>query len=107
MAWSPKQSETLRDLWESGHSAGVIGQRLGLTRDAVLGRARRMGLQLGEKRTTVFLPSHKGKTDRRAPVFVRLPQMSSVWTADEDKRRRVFATKAASGARKALEAIGL
>ena len=106
MAWTTKQSETLRELWRSGHSAGVIGQRLGLTRDAVLGRARRMGLQLGNKRTTVSLPTRKGHPIRRQPVYVPLPQMSRVWTASEDQRRHVFATRAADGARKALEAIG-
>lgn len=90
--WTKEQSDMLCSLWRSGATAQAIADRLGVTRNAVLGRAGRLGLNRTGK------PSHAGKT---------LPAERSWWNASEDQRRQVFASMAASGARKALEAAGL
>lgn len=45
MAWSQDRSERLEKLWHAGKSASEIAEEIGgVTRNMVLGRARRMGL---------------------------------------------------------------
>jgi hypothetical protein len=108
MNWRPKDTETLRSMWESGCSAGVIAQHLSMTRDAVLGRARRMGLNRSGKVTVTALPTHPNYLAGPRRIIAPLPRESAIWADDdEDKRRRVFAARAALGARKTLEATGL
>ena len=34
----------LRELWEAGHSTAEIGRRIGYSKNAVIGKARRLGL---------------------------------------------------------------
>ena len=43
-AWSASEIETVRSMWSAGKSAGQIGERLGRSRNAILGKVRRMGL---------------------------------------------------------------
>ena len=42
--WSEERVEELKKLWADGVSAGVIGQRWGITRSAVIGKVHRLGL---------------------------------------------------------------
>ncbi|MBU6190684.1 MAG: GcrA cell cycle regulator [Betaproteobacteria bacterium] len=42
--WTEAQDATLRQLWGSGLSASKIGAQIGMTKNAVIGRAHRMGL---------------------------------------------------------------
>lgn len=42
--WSEADDALLRSLWESGLPATQIGQRLGLSKSAIIGRARRLGV---------------------------------------------------------------
>lgn len=42
--WSESAIELLRQLWGTGLSASQIGERLGVTNNAVIGKARRIGL---------------------------------------------------------------
>ncbi len=44
VAWSAEHVDTLRQLWLEGHSARVIGDRLGRTRNSVIGRVHRLRL---------------------------------------------------------------
>ncbi len=44
--WTPEREKTCADLWNDGLSAGQIAKRLGgTTRNAVVGKIHRMGLQ--------------------------------------------------------------
>lgn len=43
--WTENLTERLRLLWNDGASSGVIAALLGVSRDAVTGKARRMSLQ--------------------------------------------------------------
>ena len=43
--WTPALVEKLTDLWASGMPCSAIGEELGCTRNAVIGKAHRMGLQ--------------------------------------------------------------
>ena len=44
MAWTPERIEELTQLWKAGHSASVIGKRLGVSKNAVVGKAHRLKL---------------------------------------------------------------
>ncbi len=46
MAWTDERVEKLKELWEQGKSASEIAKELGnVTRNAVIGKVHRMGLQ--------------------------------------------------------------
>lgn len=51
MAWTPDLEDKLRDGWDAGKSASKIAAELSpehgrqITRDMVIGKARRMGLE--------------------------------------------------------------
>jgi len=42
--WSPQQVELLRRFWADGEPASQIGRRLGMSKNAVLGKVRRLNL---------------------------------------------------------------
>lgn len=41
--WTPELSSRLAVLWAEGHSVAEIGRRLGVSKNAVIGRAHRIG----------------------------------------------------------------
>ncbi len=45
MSWTPERIDELTRLWESGQSASAIGKLLGVSKNAVVGKAHRMKLQ--------------------------------------------------------------
>jgi GcrA cell cycle regulator len=44
MSWTEERIEELTRLWQSGHSASDIGKRLGMSKNAVVGKAHRLKL---------------------------------------------------------------
>lgn len=44
VVWLPHAIETLRRLWDEGHSASEIGRRMGCGKNAVIGKAHRLKL---------------------------------------------------------------
>lgn len=42
--WTQKQIDTLIKLWTAGVSAAEIGEKIGMTRNAVIGKAHRLSL---------------------------------------------------------------
>ena len=48
MVWTPEKIELLKQQWDAGMSITQIGKNLGMTRNAVVGKAHRMGLQRRE-----------------------------------------------------------
>jgi GcrA cell cycle regulator len=92
MEWNDEIISQLRALWAEGHSTAEIGRRLGVTKNAIVGKAHRLDLPARpspirrdpaaapERRTTVRrvegptlppLPSAVAEADCGAPVFVR------------------------------------
>jgi GcrA cell cycle regulator len=44
MEWTGQAIDTLRDLWSQGHSTAEIGRRMGVTKNAIVGKAHRLDL---------------------------------------------------------------
>ncbi|MCC7280967.1 MAG: GcrA cell cycle regulator [Acetobacteraceae bacterium] len=44
MDWSDEQISRLRALWSEGHSTAEIGRRMGISKNAVVGKAHRLNL---------------------------------------------------------------
>ena len=44
--WTPERVEELTKLWATGLSASEIGRRLGITKNAVVGKVRRLDLAM-------------------------------------------------------------
>jgi GcrA cell cycle regulator len=64
MSWDANDVALLKKLWADGHSAGQISNRLGLSRNAVSAKLKRMGQKRGRKPPTanpkiVSAPKHK------------------------------------------------
>lgn len=70
--WLPEATAQLVSMWSEGKSATLIAQALGTTRNAVLGKRKRMGLAARE----VTESGHRGPTpyvgQPRAPKVVRV-----------------------------------
>lgn len=45
MSWNTQKIESLRKLWDDGVATSQIGQQLGFTKNAVIGKAFRLGLE--------------------------------------------------------------
>ena len=44
MSWTDEKIARLKEMWGRGESAAVIAERIGLSRNAVIGKVRRLGL---------------------------------------------------------------
>ncbi|RKK04304.1 GcrA family cell cycle regulator, partial [Teichococcus wenyumeiae] len=44
MDWTPEAIEALRGYWAEGHSTAEIGRRMGISKNAVVGKAHRLNL---------------------------------------------------------------
>lgn len=52
MSWDANDVALLKSLWADGHSAGQIANRLGLSRNAVSAKLKRLGHKRGHKPPT-------------------------------------------------------
>jgi hypothetical protein len=68
--WSNEREAILRRMWSKGASASIIGDRLGFTRNAVIGKVHRLGL---EARAPTFKHSHRQSPTGR-PYHNKPPQ---------------------------------
>lgn len=65
MVWTDEKVKSLVQLWESGQSITQIGKALGMTRNAVVGKAHRIGLA---KRASPIMRSEKPAQPRQPAV---------------------------------------
>jgi hypothetical protein len=49
--WTSSEDRTLAAMWNRGLTADAIGERLGKSRNAILGRIRRLGLRRSASRS--------------------------------------------------------
>lgn len=61
--WTEDRTETLKRMWSEGYSGGQIADRLGLTRNAVIGKVHRLGLS-GRYVPHRKAPTNVSKADR-------------------------------------------
>ncbi len=84
--WSAADTETLRRLWDEGHSARVIGSKVGYSRNAVIGKAHRLGLAKhlttmpGERKKPKAKPYNPGafRKSRAKPPELRVARVKPV-----------------------------
>jgi GcrA cell cycle regulator len=67
-SWTDERLEQLRGLWDKGLSISQIGEQLGVSRNAIAGKAHRMGLP---KRPS---PIAKGAAEKKVPVAPEMPE---------------------------------
>jgi GcrA cell cycle regulator len=65
MDWTDEVIERLRAFWAEGHSTAEIGRRMGVSKNAVVGKAHRLGLTA---RPSPIRRGAGGDTPRRAPI---------------------------------------
>lgn len=82
MSWTDERVETLKKLWQEGHSASQIAKQLGgVTRNAVIGKVHRLGLSGRAAPSTpsrpLFKPSRPARPVQPAnpQVFARRPEV--------------------------------
>lgn len=102
MNWTDENIETLRQLWAEGHSTAEIGRRMRCSKNAVVGKAHRLGLTprpspipvKGDKPVKSkpvrlqgnITPSQVYRLPKPAPTAVRLaigPQEGCQWPLDQ------------------------
>ena len=71
MPWNEENVSRLRDLWDQGLPTAQIGKLLGFTKNAVVGKAHRIGLERRPSpiRRTAVKPDRK---KARSPVMPKL-----------------------------------
>jgi GcrA cell cycle regulator len=65
MVWDEETIRLLRDLWAQGHSTAEIGRRLGVSKNAIVGKAHR--LELDARPSPIRRDGAKPAADRPAP----------------------------------------
>lgn len=65
MVWTDEKIKMLEQLWETGQSITQIGKALGMTRNAVVGKAHRIGLA---KRASPIVRSDKPAQPKAPPA---------------------------------------
>lgn len=72
--WASERVEKLKELAAKGWSCGMIANELGITRNAVIGKLSRMGIERNKRRTNVDRFSiPRRKTFSRPPKVIVLP----------------------------------
>lgn len=72
MTWTDERVTELSRLWETGYSASAIGKMLGVSKNAVVGKAHRMRL---EARPSPIRRDQHIRMRRRVPMPVRLSEL--------------------------------
>lgn len=82
--WTPDRVSRLTDLWGKGLSARLIGIELGITRNAVLGKAHRIGLD--PRQSPIKNAKPYGEGQGRARDRKRLEKAQILGRQDESER---------------------
>ena len=85
-AWSPTNTATLRRLWRKGLSASLIAEQLGVSKNAVTGRANRLDLPSDDPATVPSVPSCGSPAICGSTFFAR----RSAYACSDICRQRVY-----------------
>jgi GcrA cell cycle regulator len=91
MEWADETILRLRALWDEGHSTAEIGRRLGVSKNAVVGKAHRLDLPARPSpiRRDGGAPRPKRSAIRRPPVAgPTLPPLASLSEAEAASLKR-------------------
>src|SRR5476651_2188975 len=78
MSWTDERVETLKKLWQEGHSASQIAKQLGgVTRNAVIGKVHRLGLSGRAAPSHPSRPTFKTPRPPR-PISMPAPRARSI-----------------------------
>jgi len=85
--WTEERLARLKELWDQKLSISKIGEKLGVSRNAIAGKAHRLGL---EKRQSPIKPSLKSKSiknewdeNKRGPKPLRLILRNLDWSRNK------------------------
>ena len=83
MSWNEENVSRLRDLWDQGLPTAQIGKLLGFTKNAVVGKAHRIGLERRPSpiRRTAVKPDRK---KARSPIMPKLNFENKSASQNED-----------------------
>ena len=74
MSWTDERIETLKTMWEGGQTASQIAEALGgVSRNAVIGKAHRLGLQARPSPVKAHEPEAKAEAAKPEPVAAPPP----------------------------------
>ena len=93
MSWNDDNVSRLRDLWDQGLPTAQIGKLLGFTKNAVVGKAHRIGLERRPSpiRRTAVKPDRK---KARSPVMPKLNfEKNSIKQMDDGTNAKIFHPK--------------
>jgi GcrA cell cycle regulator len=97
--WTPESIADLRAHWSSGLSTAEIGRRMGISKNAVIGKARRLGLPAREAPANIASPKSRGMVSRPAARSNReLPTLSDTRAASPSRPRAATSSGALSSA---------
>lgn len=63
-AWTDERAAELTRRWEAGETAGVIAPAIGMTRNLVIAKAYRLGLEYKPSRPTLDSETNKDRTGK-------------------------------------------
>ncbi|WP_445193776.1 GcrA family cell cycle regulator [Sphingomonas sp. Tas61C01] len=123
MSWTEERIETLRTMWEAGQTASQIAEALGgVSRNAVIGKAHRLGLQARPSPVKPNEPDAKAAAAPAAPAApvaapapvaaapspapVRAPVAEPVETADDDDDAAPVVAAPAAAPQPILRSVG-
>ena len=74
-AFGPREDELIKNLWAQGYSAGQISKLLtnGRTRNAIIGRLWRLGVNKSDRHTDMLKPRKAPKVVAKKPVAPPAP----------------------------------
>lgn len=76
MDWNEQMIARLRQLWQEGHSTAEIGRQMGITKNAVVGKAHRM--VLSPRPSPIRREMAEGHTPRRSPRRPKGPTLPAL-----------------------------
>lgn len=85
--WDLADQERLRAYWNAGHSTAEIGRRMGMSKNAIVGKAHRMGLS----RPSPIITGGASKPPKAPRILAvkTLPALASLKTVVQAERKVV------------------
>ena len=84
MVWNDERIAQLMSLWEEGLTTGEIGKRLGVSKNAVVGKAHRLGLN-GRPSPIKRVAKAEPPKDNRIRSVVELSALTCRWPIGDPK----------------------